>query len=146
MADIEGRRYALRVQGLPTNPDFLGELPIADAQGRLVPLSSLAELRLGMAPPRELVRLDGRAAVLLSVTKSENVNTLELTRAVRDLVAEKKPEARAIEPVHAEARQGDVRHSLADIGLARERLGYAPLFSVRDGLGRAADWYVNSLG
>ena len=89
MADIEGRRYALRVEGLPANPDFLGELPIADARGRLVPLSSLAEVRLGMAPPRELVRLDGQAAVLLSVTKSENVNTLTLTRAIRDLVAEK---------------------------------------------------------
>ena len=89
MADIEGRRYALRVQGLPGNPDFLGELPIADARGRWVPLSSLAELSLGMAPPRELVRLDGQAAVLLSVTKSENVNTLELTRAIRALVAEK---------------------------------------------------------
>ena len=89
MADLGGRRYAMRVEGLPANPDFLGELPIRDASGRMVPLSSLANIRAGVAPARELVRLDGRAAVLLSVTKSENVNTLELTRAIRDLIAEK---------------------------------------------------------
>jgi multidrug efflux pump subunit AcrB len=89
MADIGDRRYSMRVEGLPTNPDFLGELPIADARGRMVPLSSLANIGLGVSPPRELVRLDGKAAVLLSVTKSENVNTLVLTRAIRDLVAEK---------------------------------------------------------
>lgn len=89
MADLGGRRYALRVQGLPPNPDFLGELPIADGRGRMVPLASLAQVTLGVSPARELVRLDGRAAVLLSVTKSENVNTLRLTQAIRDLVAEK---------------------------------------------------------
>ncbi len=89
MADIGDRRYAMRVEGLPSNPDFLGELPVADARGRMVPISSLAKISLGISPARELVRLDGRAAVLLSVTKSENVNTLDLTRAIRDLVADK---------------------------------------------------------
>ncbi len=89
MADIGERRYAMRVEGLPANPDFLGELPIPDARGRLVPLSQLAKIGAGVSPARELVRLDGRPAVLLSVTKSENVNTLELTQAIRDLIADK---------------------------------------------------------
>ncbi|MEW5787563.1 MAG: efflux RND transporter permease subunit [Pseudomonadota bacterium] len=89
IAKLEGRRYALRVEGLPANPDFLAELPIRDARGRLVPLSSLASLSVGLAPPRELVQLDGRPAVLLSVTKAENVNTLELTRAVREVIAQR---------------------------------------------------------
>jgi multidrug efflux pump subunit AcrB len=89
MADVSGRRYAMRVEGLPANVDFLAELPIADARGRMVALSDLARINAGVSPARELVRLDGRAAVLLSVTKSENVNTLELTRAIRDLVADK---------------------------------------------------------
>ncbi len=36
--------------------------------------------------------------------------------------------------VHAEARVGDVRDSVADISRARAELGYAPRVSVRDGL------------
>lgn len=89
MADISGRRYAIRVEGLTANPDFLAELPIENASGKHVPLRELAEVRQGSGPARELVRLDGRPAVLLSVIKAENVNTLDLTRAVRNLVAHK---------------------------------------------------------
>jgi UDP-glucose 4-epimerase len=36
--------------------------------------------------------------------------------------------------VHAEARLGDVRDSVADISLARAELGYEPRVTVRDGL------------
>ena len=89
MADMAGRRYAIRVEGLTANPDFLAELPIADASGKPVPLGSLAAVRQGMGPAREWVRLDGKPAVLLSVIKAENVNTLELTQAVRQLVDDK---------------------------------------------------------
>lgn len=86
MADMGGRRYALRVEGLNANPDFLAELPIATEDGRMVELGELARVRAGVSPPRELVRLDGKPAVLLSVTKRENVNTLALTDAIHDLV------------------------------------------------------------
>jgi len=39
-------------------------------------------------------------------------------------------------------REGDVRHSLADIGKAASLLGYAPSHDVRAGLQEAASWYV----
>jgi len=86
MADMSGRRYAMRVEGLNANPDFLAELPIAGADGRMVAVGDLARVATGVAPARELVRLDGKPAVLLSVIKRENVNTLELTDAVQALV------------------------------------------------------------
>jgi len=41
-----------------------------------------------------------------------------------------------IEPQYLEARAGDVRDSLADIGVARELLGYEPTVDVREGLQR----------
>lgn len=44
-------------------------------------------------------------------------------------------------PAYAESRSGDIRHSLADIGLARELLGYAPSVDFAEGLGRTVDWY-----
>jgi UDP-glucose 4-epimerase len=42
---------------------------------------------------------------------------------------------------YAEERGGDVKHSLADIRLARECFGYEPLVHFREGLERTVDWY-----
>jgi UDP-N-acetylglucosamine/UDP-N-acetyl-alpha-D-glucosaminouronate 4-epimerase len=44
-------------------------------------------------------------------------------------------------PNYAEPRSGDIRHSLADIGRARELLGYVPLVDFREGIRRTAEWY-----
>lgn len=45
------------------------------------------------------------------------------------------------EPTFAPERQGDVKHSLADISKARQLIGYEPLVSVEDGLKKTFDWY-----
>ena len=47
---------------------------------------------------------------------------------------------------HRPARTGDVRHSLADIGLARRMLGYRPGVSFAEGLRRTVEWYRSSGG
>ncbi len=49
-----------------------------------------------------------------------------------------------IEPIYADPRPGDVRHSLADVSLAREVIGYEPVVYFDEGLKRAIDWYVNN--
>ena len=48
------------------------------------------------------------------------------------------------EPAHAPPRSGDIRDSLADIGLAGKLLEYAPLVDFREGLRRTVDWYRSS--
>jgi transcriptional repressor NrdR len=45
--------------------------------------------------------------------------------------------------VYRDFRAGDVRHSLADISKAARLLGYQPEYSVRAGLDKAADWYMD---
>jgi UDP-glucose 4-epimerase len=45
------------------------------------------------------------------------------------------------EPKYAPARTGDVKHSLADIGLARKFLRYSPDVSFEEGLRRTVEWY-----
>jgi UDP-glucose 4-epimerase len=45
---------------------------------------------------------------------------------------------------YGETRAGDVRHSLADIRLAGELLGYKPQVDFREGLRRTVDWYRKS--
>lgn len=46
-----------------------------------------------------------------------------------------------IQPQHAPARAGDVRHSLADLTRTRELLGYEPVVSMDDGLAETLNWY-----
>ena len=47
------------------------------------------------------------------------------------------------DPAFADFRQGDVRHSEADISKARELLGYAPSHSVDQGLAESIQWYLD---
>ncbi len=49
-------------------------------------------------------------------------------------------------PVYRDFRVGDVRHSLADIGRARTRLGYAPTHTLATGLVEAMPWYLDFIG
>ncbi|MCA1653042.1 MAG: SDR family oxidoreductase [Sphingomicrobium sp.] len=50
------------------------------------------------------------------------------------------------DPVFADFRAGDVRHSQADIGKARRLLGYDPTYTVAQGLTEALPWYIASVG
>lgn len=47
-------------------------------------------------------------------------------------------------PIYKEFRNGDVRHSLADISKAKQFLGYAPQFTVARGLEDAMNWYIEN--
>jgi nucleoside-diphosphate-sugar epimerase len=44
-------------------------------------------------------------------------------------------------PAYESARAGDIRDSLADIGLARDLMGYEPQVDFREGLKRTVEWY-----
>ena len=47
----------------------------------------------------------------------------------------------SLQPVYGPERNGDVRHSLADISKAKNLLGYQPVVSAQDGLKITYDWY-----
>ncbi len=53
---------------------------------------------------------------------------------------------KSLRPRHGKPRPGDVRHSLADIGLAREGLGYRPRFSLEQGLRETVRWFHEGTG
>ena len=49
------------------------------------------------------------------------------------------------QPIYKDYRDGDVRHSQADIQKAQSLLGYKPSHRIADGIQIAANWYVSSL-
>ena len=85
---------------------------------------------------------DEAADQVYNVAFGERTSLNELFALIRERVADRVPAARDAEPVYRDFRAGDVRHSLADISKAGRLFGYAPEYSVRSGLDKAADWYV----
>jgi len=76
-----------------------------------------------------------------NVAVGERTSLNQLFVAIRDLLAENKPEVRGATPVYRDFRPGDVRHSLADIERAAQLLGYQPVQTLGIGLREAKDWY-----
>lgn len=50
-----------------------------------------------------------------------------------------------IEPIFADDRKGDIKHSNADISLAKKLLKYEPKFTFVDGLRDSIEWYKENL-
>ena len=51
-----------------------------------------------------------------------------------------------LDPIYADARPGDVKHSEADISRAAELFDYKIEESFEEGLEKTVDWYRDSLG
>ena len=65
----------------------------------------------------------------------------ELAAMLREAIEQRHRGLSVPAPVHGPFRDGDVRHSQADIGKARRLLGYVPTHDVRAGLAEALPWY-----
>ena len=59
----------------------------------------------------------------------------ELTKNQKDYI---------LEPKYNDFREGDVRHSLADISKAKNMLSYEPSHSLLDGIGEIIPWYIKN--
>jgi UDP-N-acetylglucosamine/UDP-N-acetylgalactosamine 4-epimerase len=82
---------------------------------------------------------------IYNVAVAERTTLNELFELERALLADAFPHVRECRPRYRDFREGDVRHSLADIGKAQRLLGYAPTHRTRAGLEEAMGWYIRSL-
>lgn len=75
----------------------------------------------------------------------ERTTLNQLVTYLKEFLSEFDPAIVDIEPTHGPVRAGDIPHSLASIDKARALLGYAPEYSMRDGLREACRWYWDNL-
>lgn len=83
----------------------------------------------------------GGASEVYNVAVGDITTLNELVTCLKDTLAENgvhydKPS------VHRDFREGDVRHSQADISKVANQLGYCPTHRIRDGLKTAMAWYI----
>ncbi len=76
-----------------------------------------------------------------NIAFGERITLNELFAEIQELLRRNNPAILEQKPVYREFREGDVRHSLADISKARRLIGYAPVFTLSNGLERAMNWY-----
>lgn len=75
----------VRVVGASADPEYLAALVIPFAKGE-VRLSDVARISRTRSDAEQLVRHDGKPAVLIAITKKANTNTLQLLEALQEYV------------------------------------------------------------
>ena len=76
-----------------------------------------------------------------NVAVGERTTLNELYTQLQSLLLSAHPHLKDAQPIYRDFRPGDVPHSLADIGKAAARLGYAPTKRIGEGLALSIPWY-----
>jgi UDP-glucose 4-epimerase len=76
---------------------------------------------------------------VLNIATGKAVTVNEVIDIINELLGKN------IKPIYAAPRPGDVKHSLADVSLAKETIGYKPAITFKQGLKLAIDWYRDNL-
>jgi multidrug efflux pump subunit AcrB len=83
IGDIE---YNVKLNSSPLRVAELNDVPIRDVNGTVVFVHDVANVRDGSSPQTNLVRMDGRHAVLMSVLKTGSASTLEIVASIKRLL------------------------------------------------------------
>ena len=76
---------------------------------------------------------------VINIANGERITLNQLLAELKELTGKQDVKA-----VYFEPRVGDVRHSLADISMARKLLGYQSKVDLREGLQRTIEWWKSS--
>jgi multidrug efflux pump subunit AcrB len=82
-AKIGDTQFSVRTNALPTNIEDLNNIPVKFANGATVFVKDVGQVHDGFAVQQNVVRVDGRRSVLLSIIKNGNASTLAVVNAVK---------------------------------------------------------------
>jgi UDP-N-acetylglucosamine 4-epimerase len=68
-----------------------------------------------------------------------------LYKAISNRLKEKLQDLELKEPIYRDFREGDIRHSNANIQKAKDMLGYIPTHTLDEGLKESITWYIRDL-
>ncbi len=106
----------VRNLGMSTDLDELGSTVIKTLGDRPVLISDVARVEYGVQPMRGDASVNGEAGVMLSIDKSPGFDTLKLTAAIENALAELKPSLPAGVEVELLFRQGDfISHAIGNL-------------------------------
>ncbi|UWZ87090.1 efflux RND transporter permease subunit [Occallatibacter riparius] len=83
---IDRFEYAIETNSTPEVVAHLNQLPIKAVNGAIIYIRDVAHVRDGSPPQTNIVRVDGRRAILMSILKVGSSSTLEIIDGVRSKI------------------------------------------------------------
>ena len=99
---IDRFEYAVETNSAPLAIDDLNNLPIRTVNGAVLYIHDVAHVRDGNPPQTNIVRVDGKRAILMSIMKTGSTSTLDIINGVRaklDLIKGQLPPQLQINPL-----------------------------------------------
>ena len=84
-------------------------------------------------------RVDGVAGESFNIACGDQITVNQIFDEIKALTGSN------VEPIHEDPRPGDILHSQADITKAREKMGWEPVASFKEGLKPTIAWYREEL-
>lgn len=78
-----------------------------------------------------------------NIAVNDQTSLNELYLIIEDILSKKIEGISKKKPIYCDFREGDVRHSLANIDKAKKLLGFEPKYKIKEGLMKTIDWYIN---
>jgi multidrug efflux pump subunit AcrB len=83
---IDRFEYAIESNSAPSVVDDLNNLPIKSVNGAMIYIRDVAHVRDGNPPQTNIVRVDGRRAILMSIFKTGSSSTLDIIKGVHEKI------------------------------------------------------------
>jgi multidrug efflux pump subunit AcrB len=81
---IDRFEYAVETNSAPSVVNDLNNLPIKTVNGAVIYIRDVAHVRDGNPPQTNIVRVDGRRAIMMSIMKTGSSSTLEIIKGVHE--------------------------------------------------------------
>lgn len=85
-----------------------------------------------------ILAAESDAVGVYNIACQKRIDLIDLAGTIMDLVGT------SVDPIHEAPRPGDVRDSLADISRARDAFGYAPHYTITEGLKETIQWFART--
>ena len=72
---------------------------------------------------------------VMNIGSGDRITVNELAKKLKEIIGS-SPEIK-----YADVQRGDAKHTLADVSLAKELMGYEPAVNIEEGLKRFVEWY-----
>jgi CzcA family heavy metal efflux pump len=99
---IGSYQYAVKLNNAPDSVEALNNLPVKVVNGGTIYMRDVAYVRDGSAPQTNVVHVEGRRSVLMTIFKNGATSTLAIVQGVKDRLPAVKamlPEAMRLDPI-----------------------------------------------
>ena len=83
----------------------------------------------------ELLDMNKADGKVMNIGSGNRISVNDLAKHLREIIGSSS------EVNYAEVQRGDAKHTLADVSLAKELMGYEPSVTIEEGLKRFVEWY-----